>query len=99
MWPFVEGTFDRDEFGAIVADAYATFDDPACRRRCGDLGDGLCLLELFHGPTLAFKDVALQLVGPPVRPRARRARRRGSPSSAPPRATPGSAAIDAVPRP
>ena len=32
-----------------------------CRSR--DLGDGIWLAELFHGPTLAFKDVALQLVG------------------------------------
>jgi threonine synthase len=28
-----------------------------------DLGDGMWLAELFHGPTLAFKDIALQLVG------------------------------------
>jgi len=28
-----------------------------------DLGDGIWLAELFHGPTLAFKDIALQLVG------------------------------------
>jgi threonine synthase len=28
-----------------------------------ELGDGTWLLELFHGPTLAFKDVALQVVG------------------------------------
>ena len=66
MWPFVEGgsavPFERDEFAALVADAYATFDDPAVTP-LRDLGDGLWLMELFHGPTLAFKDVALQLVG------------------------------------
>jgi len=62
MWPFVEGSIDRDDFAAIVADAYATFDDPAVVP-LRDLGDGLWLAELFHGPTLAFKDVALQLVG------------------------------------
>ena len=62
MWPFVEGSIDRDEFSTMVADAYATFDDPEVVP-LRDLGDGLWLLELFHGPTLAFKDVALQLVG------------------------------------
>jgi threonine synthase len=62
MWPFVSGTFDRDEFRTIVADAYATFDDPDVVP-LRDLGDGLWLMELFHGPTLAFKDIALQLVG------------------------------------
>ena len=61
MWPFVEGSLGRDDFEAMVAAAYATFDHPdVCP--VVELGD-LHLLELFWGPTLAFKDVALQLVG------------------------------------
>lgn len=61
MWPFVDGSVERDAFEAMVADAYATFEHPdVCPVR--PLGD-LHLLELFWGPTLAFKDVALQLVG------------------------------------
>ncbi|MBS1847384.1 MAG: threonine synthase [Actinobacteria bacterium] len=62
MWPYVAGTIDRDAFEAIVTEAYATFRDPAVVP-LRDLGDGHWLAELFHGPTLAFKDVALQLVG------------------------------------
>jgi threonine synthase len=62
MSPFVEGSIDRDDFAAVVSDAYATFDDPDVVP-LRDLGAGLWLAELFHGPTLAFKDVALQLVG------------------------------------
>ena len=63
LWPFVDGALDRAELEAVVADAYAGFDDPGvCPvRPLGD--DGTWLLELFHGPTLAFKDVALQVVG------------------------------------
>jgi threonine synthase len=63
MWPFVEGSsFERDQFAALAEDAYRTFDHPAVvpLRR---LHDGVQLAELFHGPTLSFKDVALQLVG------------------------------------
>ncbi len=63
MAPFVEGDIEPDELGELVARAYASFDDPDVTP-LRDLGDGLWLLELFHGPTLAFKDVALQLVGP-----------------------------------
>ncbi len=62
MLPFVEGVIDRDDFAAMVADAYATFDAPEVCPLVA-LDDDLHLLELFHGPTLAFKDVALQLVG------------------------------------
>lgn len=61
MWPFVEGAIERDHFAAMVADAYASFEPPdVCP--LVELGD-LHLLELFWGPTLAFKDVALQIVG------------------------------------
>ncbi|MEQ1788791.1 MAG: threonine synthase, partial [Acidimicrobiales bacterium] len=61
MWPFVDGAIDRDAFREMVEAAYATFEHPdVCP--VVELGD-LHLLELFWGPTLAFKDVALQLVG------------------------------------
>ncbi len=62
MGPFVEGTIDAGEFAEMVSAAYATFDHPdVCPLR--ELDEGHHLLELFHGPTLAFKDIALQLVG------------------------------------
>ena len=62
MWPFVDGTYRRGRFDELVRDAYAGFDHPDVAPMV-DLGDGLWLMELFHGPTFAFKDVALQLVG------------------------------------
>ena len=53
---------DSKAFSTMVRDAYATFRHPAV---CplNQLGDNLFVLELFHGPTLAFKDVAMQLLG------------------------------------
>jgi threonine synthase len=61
MWPYVEGSIERDDLAAMVVEAYATFEHPdVCP--VVELGD-LHLLELFWGPTLAFKDVALQIVG------------------------------------
>jgi threonine synthase len=62
MAPYVEGTLTRDELSAMVTDAYGTFDH-ADVVPVSQLSGGLHLAELFWGPTLAFKDVALQLVG------------------------------------
>jgi threonine synthase len=62
LMPFVGDAVDGDALRSMVEDAYGTFDDPeVCPLR--PLGDGRWLLELFHGPTAAFKDIALQLVG------------------------------------
>ena len=58
---FAGDAFPRDQLQAIAEDAYATFAHPAVAP-LKQLGDGLFLLELFHGPTLAFKDVAMQLL-------------------------------------
>ena len=61
MWPYVDGSIERADFERLVGAAYATFDHPdVCP--VVELED-VHLLELFRGPTLAFKDVALQLVG------------------------------------
>ncbi len=63
MAPYVAPTLTEAELAAMVSDAYATFTHPdVCPvTPLGD--DGLHLLELFWGPTIAFKDVALQLLG------------------------------------
>jgi threonine synthase len=62
MWPFVEGSIDRPTFARIVAEAYATFEAPEVVPVV-EIGGGLSVAELFWGPTLAFKDIAMQLVG------------------------------------
>jgi len=62
MKPFIGDTFSDAEFRAIIDRAYAGF---AHEARCPivQIGENDFLLELFHGPTLAFKDVAMQLIG------------------------------------
>jgi len=63
MRPFVGEAFDEPTFRRLIAEAYASFETPEVAP-VKPLGDsGLHLMELFHGPTLAFKDVALQLLG------------------------------------
>ncbi|MFD1627852.1 threonine synthase [Azospirillum griseum] len=62
MLPFLGGAIDEDAFRAIVTDAYASFDHSAVTPLI-QLDQTTWVLELFHGPTLAFKDVALQLLG------------------------------------
>jgi threonine synthase len=61
------GVFAGTRIGALplaplVADSYAGFGHAAVAP-LKELDNGLWLMELFHGPTLAFKDYALQLVG------------------------------------
>jgi threonine synthase len=60
--PFVGDAFSQAELAAMIAAAYAAIPHPA-RAPMKQLAPNHFLLELFHGPTLAFKDFAMQLVG------------------------------------
>jgi threonine synthase len=62
MAPFTEGVLDEGELNALCAAAYGGFSHDAVTPLV-QLDGQHWLLELFHGPTLAFKDVALQLLG------------------------------------
>ena len=62
MKPFLGGFFTDDEFKGLIAKAYSGFGH-AARAPLKQLGPNHFLLELFHGPTLAFKDFAMQLIG------------------------------------
>ncbi|MVA61375.1 threonine synthase [Agrobacterium vitis] len=60
--PFVDGEIKDDALQAMIHDAYATFRHPAVAPLV-QTGPNSYILELFHGTTLAFKDVAMQLLG------------------------------------
>ncbi len=60
--PFTGDCFAPGTLRHMTMAAYAGFRHPAVVPM-SQLGDNLFLLELFHGPTLAFKDVAMQLLG------------------------------------
>jgi threonine synthase len=62
MLPFVEGSLSEGELRTLCTKAYARFAHDAVTPLV-QLDSQHFLLELFHGPTLAFKDVALQLLG------------------------------------
>ncbi|MEM6565592.1 MAG: threonine synthase [Pseudomonadota bacterium] len=62
MRPFVGDVFGDTEFREIIDRSYACFGH-AARAPLKQLDQGHFLLELFHGPTLAFKDFAMQLIG------------------------------------
>lgn len=62
MRPFVEGSLDETDLRALCQTAYGRFEHSAVTPLV-QLDHRHWLLELFHGPTLAFKDVALQLLG------------------------------------
>jgi threonine synthase len=58
----VDGEIPRADLDRMIEESYATFRHPAVCPLV-QTGDNLFVLELFHGPTLAFKDVAMQLLG------------------------------------
>lgn len=62
MRPYLGDTFSDAEFKGLLARAYRGFGH-AARAPLVQLGPNHFLLELFHGPTLAFKDFAMQLIG------------------------------------
>jgi threonine synthase len=62
MRPFVGDSFSEEEFFEIIQRSYAGFRHSA-RAPLVQLQSNHFLLELFHGPTLAFKDFAMQLIG------------------------------------
>lgn len=62
MLPFVDGCIPEQDLKQIIDDCYADFRHEAVAPLV-QLGANEWVLELFHGPTLAFKDFALQLLG------------------------------------
>ena len=62
MLPFVEPDIDEVTLTHLCTEAYSTFRHPAVAPLV-QIDHRMWVEELFHGPTLAFKDVALQLVG------------------------------------
>lgn len=62
LQPFVEGTFDDATLKRLCETAYQNFRHKAVAPLT-QIAPQHFILELFHGPTLAFKDFALQLVG------------------------------------
>ena len=59
--PFVGDAIDHNLLVSMARDAYSSFDHPAVTPIV-QLDENRFVLELFHGPTLAFKDVAMQLL-------------------------------------
>src|SRR6185436_1402562 len=57
--PFVAGDLADRDLERMCGEAYARFRHPAVAP-LRQLAPGEWVLELFHGPTLAFKDVAMQ---------------------------------------
>jgi threonine synthase len=62
LTPFLGDDFGAAEIGSMAAAAYAGFGHAAVAP-LNQIDDNLFALELFHGPTLAFKDFAMQWLG------------------------------------
>ena len=70
MYPFVDDAIPADDFRAMLEDTYSEFAHQSVAPLV-QLDSNEWVMELFRGPTLAFKDFALQLLGrlPSVRAR------------------------------
>ncbi|NLF93088.1 MAG: threonine synthase, partial [Oligosphaeraceae bacterium] len=62
MQPFIGTALPENDLRSLLQRSYNAFTDPAVVP-VKPLSPGLYLAELFHGPTLAFKDIALQFLG------------------------------------
>ena len=62
LYQFVEEEITREEFNKIISTSYIDFQDKDIVSLV-NLEEKKWILELFHGPTLAFKDIAMQLLG------------------------------------
>jgi len=60
--PFTDGTIEDDTLQRIIIDTYTSFNHDLVAP-LKEIGPNEWILELFHGPTLAFKDFALQVIG------------------------------------
>ena len=67
MYPFMEGCLSREEVCDIITETYGDnfrHEDVTPLHYLSGYGDdNIYIMEQFHGPTIAFKDVALQLLG------------------------------------
>jgi threonine synthase len=62
LGPLVGEEIPDPALDRMIEESYAAFRHPAVCPLT-QIGDNLFVLELFHGPTLAFKDIAMQLLG------------------------------------
>ncbi|MDC9700928.1 MAG: threonine synthase [Alphaproteobacteria bacterium] len=61
IFPFLGSCISKNEFRVMVEKAYSGFTHPAVVPLV-QTGANDFILELFHGPTMAFKDIAMQLI-------------------------------------
>ena len=61
LYPYIEGFLSKEDFEQVVKKAYDSFSIPEVVKLVETKNSGY-ILELFHGPTFAFKDVAMQLL-------------------------------------
>ena len=61
IFPFIGNFMSEEELSSIIKNSYSVFrkNNTVDLIKLGDIN----ILELFHGPTLAFKDIAMQLLG------------------------------------